>query len=137
MTDLTITKERSEVMTFSHPLRYMWDNLLIQNPSGIYNHMAYFKPMRYTTWLCVGLFCLLTPIILFLSNQYVSIKCSNHISVLNSVSKYHYYSSYGERDSTNLEFTFGKSAVFVLSSLTMRGWSDTPIAAAARMAFIV
>ena len=48
-----------------------------------------------------------------------------------------YYSRYSERNPAYYEFILGKSAVFVLSSLTLRGWSDTPITAAARIVFIM
>ena len=34
------------------------------------------------------------------------------------------------------EFTWGKSVVFALSSLTLRGWSMTPSKMAAQIAFI-
>ena len=73
MTDFTITKARSEVVTFAHPIGQFYWSLFIQNPSGAFNYMAYIKPLSYKTWLCVGLFCILTPFILFLGNQYVSI----------------------------------------------------------------
>lgn len=47
------------------------------------------------------------------------------------------YYSYGQKDPRYYEFTLGKSTVFVLSSLTMRGWSDTPLTAASRVSFIM
>ena len=129
----TVTKSRSDVMSFAHQIGEIYFSLFTQNPRGSLNYMAYIEPMHHMTWLCVGLFCILTPSILFCSNQYVSII---HISVLNSCFKI-YHLRYGKRNSTNYEFTIGKSAVFVLSSLTMRGWSDTPITPAARIAFIM
>ena len=153
MTDFTVTVQRGEAISFSHPVTQVYFSLYIQNPSGgTLNYMAYIEPMNHMVWLCVIIFCILTPLILCLITQYVSfiVQYSPHIfkklqsvlcrkivvSFLNSCFQI-YHSRYGERDLANHEFTFGKSAVFVLSSLTLRGWSDTPITAAGRIAFIM
>ena len=48
-----------------------------------------------------------------------------------------FLNSYGEKDPGFHEFTWIKSSVFVLSSLTTRGWSVTPTTNAARMTFFV
>ena len=73
MTDFTVTKARSEVITYAYPLGQVYFSLFIKNPSGTLHYMAFIEPMTYKTWLCVGLFCILTPFSLFLSNWYVSI----------------------------------------------------------------
>ena len=69
--DFAITQARSEVVSFAHPMGKLHCSLFIQNPSGSLNYMAYIEPMNYMTWLSVGLCCILTPFILFLSNWYV------------------------------------------------------------------
>ena len=43
--------------------------------------------------------------------------------------------SYGEKDPEYKEFTLVKSIIFVMGSLTVRGWSVTPTTNAARVAF--
>ena len=40
------------------------------------------------------------------------------------------------RDEQREEFSLGKSYVFVASVLTQRGWSDSPVSTAARVAFL-
>ena len=44
---------------------------------------------------------------------------------------------YGTYEATFDEFTLGKSMIFVLSALTMRGWSVVPEKFSSRMAFAV
>ena len=73
MNDFIVTNARSEAISFAHPVGQVYFSLYIQNPSGALNYMAYIEPMTNMTWLCVGLFCILSPLILFLTNQYVSI----------------------------------------------------------------
>jgi hypothetical protein len=43
---------------------------------------------------------------------------------------------FGETDPKYYEFTLPKSYVYTVSTLTMRGWSDTPTTGASRCAFI-
>ncbi len=54
------------------------------------------------------------------------------------MSTYHHitYSRFGETDPNYHEFTYGKTNVFVVSTLTMRGWSCSPSTSASRTAFI-
>ena len=47
----------------------------------------------------------------------------------------HSIHSFGEKDPECKEFTLRKSFTFVMSSLTLRGWSTTPTANAARILF--
>ena len=44
---------------------------------------------------------------------------------------------YGIYESSDQEFTWGKSIIFVLSALTMRGWSVVPDKMSGRVAFAV
>ena len=45
--------------------------------------------------------------------------------------------SYGEQDPEYKEFTPGKCIIFVLSCLTVRGWSVTPTTNASRITFVM
>ena len=47
----------------------------------------------------------------------------------------HSIHSFGEKDPEGKEFTLRKSFIFVMSSLTLRGWSTTPTTNAARILF--
>ena len=112
-TDFTVTRARSDVITFAQPITQIYHSLFIQNPSGTFNYMAYIEPMKNMSWLMIGAFCLVAPIVLFFTTEM------------------------GKNEPKRKEFTWGKSQVFVLSALTMRGWSDTPNQMASRCAFIV
>ena len=74
--------------------------------------MAYVVPLRYMSWLFVGLFTVAAPILLFFTARF-------------------------SHESMQDEFTWGKSQIFVLSSLTMRGWKVTPNNYSCRCAFMV
>ena len=113
MTDFTVTRARSDVITFAQPITQIYHSLFIQNPSGTFNYMAFIEPMNSMSWLFVGVFCIFAPIGLFLTTRF------------------------GRNEPKKSEFTWGKSQIFVLSALTMRGWSDTPNQLASRCAFIV
>ena len=66
----TITLARSQVVTFGHPIDFVHDSLFIKNPSGILNLMAYFEPYTFTSWLFIGVLCLITSTILFFVVRY-------------------------------------------------------------------
>ena len=112
-TDFTVTRARSDVITFAQPITQIYHSLFIQNPSGTFNYMAYIEPMKNMAWLMIAVFCLFAPLVLFFTTRL------------------------GNNEPTKHEFTWGKSQVFVLSALTMRGWSDTPNQLASRCAFAV
>ena len=59
---------RSQVVDFAHPLWRADHKFLIKNPIGDFNYLAYVQPFNSLAWLFVGLFLILTPPILFLSN---------------------------------------------------------------------
>ena len=82
--DFTVTKARGEVVTFAYPLGQTYYSLYIQNPSGTFNYRAFFEPMNNRCWFCIGLFCMLTPFILYLSTWYVYIVLCivSHLSVV-------------------------------------------------------
>ena len=109
---LTITKGRSNVITFAQPIVQFYHALFIKNPLGTFNFKAYFEPFKYMSWFFVGIFCVLAPTLLFIIARfgYEPLKC---------------------------EFTWAKSQVFVLCALTMRGWNVSPNQFSSRCAFIV
>ena len=112
VTSFTVTRARSNVITFAQPIVQIYHALFIKNPLGTFNFKAYFEPFKYMSWLFVGLFCILAPTFLFVIARfgYEPMKC---------------------------EFTWAKSQVFVLCALTMRGWNVSPNQFSSRCAFIV
>ena len=70
-TDFQVTHARSKVITFAQPIRETYHSLFIQNPSNTLNYMAYVEPLHYLAWMLVGMFCLVTPIFIFLIAKYV------------------------------------------------------------------
>ena len=108
----TVTKARSNVITFATPIVQIYHAVFIKNPLGTFNFKAYFETLKYMSWLFVGLFCILAPTSLFATAR-----------LGNEPMKY--------------EFTWAKSQVFVLCALTMRGWSVSPNQFSSRIAFIV
>ena len=109
-TDFTVTMERSAVMTFANPITQIYHSIFIQNPSETFNYMAYIEPLHYMAWVSIIIFILLAPPLL------------------------HFTQRIGFQDSSRDEFTLGKSYVYQLSTLTMRGWSETPTKSTAQIA---
>ena len=72
VTDFTITKERSEVMTFSNPLDQIYHAVMIQNPINKYNFEAFTSPLAGLTWLMLLLWIVVTPPILFIASRYTA-----------------------------------------------------------------
>ncbi len=64
--DLTITKDRSEVVDFLQPFMEYHVEVFIQNPSGSYNYKAYTEPLHYSTWAALFITALFAPLVLFL-----------------------------------------------------------------------
>ena len=58
------------MITFGHPISIVHDSLFIKNPAGALNIMAYLEPYKFTSWLFVGAFCLLTSTCLFCIVRY-------------------------------------------------------------------
>ena len=112
VTDITITVARSNVITFAQPITEIYHSLFIKNPMGTFNFKAYVETLKYMSWLFVGLFCILAPTTLCITTRF-------------------------GHEPEKHEFTWGKSQVFVLSSLTMRGWSVSPKTYSSKCVFIV
>ena len=72
VTDFTITKGRSEVMTFSNPLDQIYHAVMIQNPINKYNFEAFTSPLAGLTWLMLLLWIVVTPPILFIASRYTA-----------------------------------------------------------------
>ena len=84
--DFTVTRARSEVITFAQPITQIYHSLFIQNPSGTFNYMAYIEPLHYLAWIAVGTFCLVTPPFMFLTAKYIIVQF-----LVSKVSKYIIY----------------------------------------------
>ena len=69
MTDFTVTKERSEVMTFAQPILDIYCSLFIKNPEGSMNFNSYAAPLTDLAWMSVGIFVLVGSLILFIISQ--------------------------------------------------------------------
>ena len=70
-TDFTVTRARSDAITFAQPITQIYHSLFIQNPSGTFNYMAYIEPLHYLACIAVGTFCLVTPPFMFLTAKYI------------------------------------------------------------------
>ena len=70
-TDFAVTHARTEVISFALPIRHIYHSLFIQNPSSTFNYLAYVEPLHYLAWMMVGIFCLVTPIFIYLIAKYV------------------------------------------------------------------
>ena len=81
--------------------------------------MGYMYPLRYYSWIFVGLFLLWTPPFLYMTTR-------------------HSIDKNGEKDlDNNHEFSMGKTVVFVMSCLGLRRWSIAPARNPARIAFFM
>ena len=47
VTDFTVTRARSKVMSFAQPITKIYHSFFIKNPSGALNYKAYIEPMHY------------------------------------------------------------------------------------------
>ena len=66
---LTVTLERSAVMTFSTPLTQVYFSLFIKNPADTFNYMAYIEPMHWLSWISILILIFFVPPILFLTTR--------------------------------------------------------------------
>ena len=112
LSGFAISSARATVIDYSTTINEDFSTLFIKNPSGTFNFMAYVVPLRHMSWFFVGLFTLVAPISLFFTARL-------------------------GHEPMKDEFTWGKSQIFVLGSLTMRGWKVTPNKYSCRCAFIV
>ena len=61
---------RAQVIDFSFRSEEVnFDKLLIKNPLGGMNYMAYIEPLHYTAWYAIGLFFIVTPPFLYLTTR--------------------------------------------------------------------
>ena len=111
-TAFAVSVARSNVVTFSETITESYSALFIKNPSGTFNFKAYVDPLKYMSWIFVGLFCIIAPTLLFATSRF-------------------------GHESMKDEFTWWKSQIFVFSALTLRGWSVSPNQNSSRCAFIV
>ena len=107
-----VSTARAAVIDYTMTIGEDYSSLFIKNPSGTFNFTAYIETLKYMSWLLVGLFCIFAPIPMFIIAK---LGC----------------------DPMKDEFTWGNSQVFVLGSLTMKGWKVTPDRYSSRCAFIV
>ena len=108
----SLTAARAAVIDFSATIDQDSSTLFIKNPSGTFNYTAYVEPLKYMAWLAVGIFCIIAPIPIFIAARL-------------------------GKEPTKSEFTWVKSVVFVLSSVTMRGGKVSPDKYSSRCAFLV
>lgn len=109
--DLTITIERSQVISFGEPITEIFHSLFIMNPSDGLNMNAYIEPLHFTAWISIGIFCFLLPLFMHLSSRKESQK------------------------RVMREFSLFKSSIFTFSSLTNRGWSHMPTKLSGKLVF--
>ena len=62
-------------MDFCHTITTTYYNIVIKNPIGNPNYLAYILPFTKLSWMSIGLFCIVTPIALFLTTMYYILKC--------------------------------------------------------------
>ena len=68
---LSITISRTEVVSFLVPLDVVSHRLFIKNPSHVYNYTAYLEPLTFWSWVSIGIFLLIAPILLFIMARLV------------------------------------------------------------------
>ena len=71
VTDFTVTKERSEVMTFAQPILDIYHSMFIKNPEGSMNFNSYTAPLTDLAWMFVGIFVIVGSMFLFIISQWV------------------------------------------------------------------
>ena len=69
VTDFTVTKERSEVMTFAQPILDIYHSLFIKNPEGSINFSSYAAPLTDLAWMSIGIFVIVGSFFLFIISQ--------------------------------------------------------------------
>ena len=67
VTDFTVTRERSEAITFAMPITQIYFSLFIKNPVGTYNFLAYMIPLHNLSWVGIAIFALIVPVFLYMS----------------------------------------------------------------------
>ena len=67
VTDFTVTEARSEVITFSEALIEYYHSVFIKRPNEGLHITAYTDPLRMYSWSMISVFCLVSPVFLFLT----------------------------------------------------------------------
>ena len=70
---LTVTKERSEVMTFAYQITEIYHQLFIKSPEGTQHFESYVIPLTNYAWIGVVFWILVGSLVLFFISQYLSI----------------------------------------------------------------
>ena len=66
---LSVSLERSTVMTFATPLTQVYYSLFIKNPADTFNYMAYIEPMHWLSWIGILILIVFVPPLLFLTTR--------------------------------------------------------------------
>ena len=70
MQAFALTLERSTAVSYPQSIVEVYYQLFIKNPTGSYNYLGYVYPLRYYSWIFVGLFLLWTPPFLYLTSKH-------------------------------------------------------------------
>ena len=65
----TVTKQRSQVMTFAQPITEIYHSLFIKNPEGSMNLKSYVAPLTFNAWIAIGMFAIIGSLTLYLTTQ--------------------------------------------------------------------
>ena len=76
--EMAKTLNRLEVVSFSKKIRIITYELFVKSNKESFNSLAYIAPVRDLLWLIIILFCVTTPISLFLSNVENTIQTMHH-----------------------------------------------------------
>jgi len=67
VTDFTVTKERSQVMTFAEPITQIYNSLFIKNPANVPNYTAYTQSFHWNVWFANLAVLVVGAIILYIA----------------------------------------------------------------------
>ena len=67
--EMAETLNRLEVISFSRKIRFFTFEFFVKSNKESFNILAYIAPVRDLLWLIIILFCVMTPVSLFLSNK--------------------------------------------------------------------
>ena len=65
----TVTKQRSEVVTFAQPITEIYHSLFIKRPGDNMNLKSYLAPIDLDGWMAIGVFVLFGSMILRIVTQ--------------------------------------------------------------------
>ena len=64
-----VTLERSQVVSYSHPVGDVYHTFFIKNPTDTFNMAAYTNTLTGLAWIAIGLFCIICPVFMYLATQ--------------------------------------------------------------------